>query len=173
MYHDSKIIKVESFQNESFRKECGKIVLVKGVFDLTHAGHVRLFQKAKEYGDTLVVAVASDKAVKERKGADRPILTAGERGVILSEFLSIDWVVYYEDLYQTMLTIRPDIFCASHFEALSSTEKNNLVSEGIKFVEIKKPDDCMSTTKIIKKIWNARKEKAGYGTIKSGSEFSG
>lgn len=154
MNSDDKIIEIERFSNEDFRKKCGKIVFVKGVFDLTHAGHVRLFQKAKAYGDTLVVAIAEDRIVKKKKGLNRPILTARERGIILSEFASIDWIIYYTDLYQAMHIIQPAVFCASHFESLTVEEKTELEFGGVKFIEIKKPNECLSTTQIIKKILN-------------------
>lgn len=35
-------------------------VLTFGVFDLLHYGHINLFRRAKQYGDTLIVAVQND-----------------------------------------------------------------------------------------------------------------
>lgn len=49
------------------KREGGKIVTTNGSFDLLHAGHIDLFQKAKEKGDILIVGVNSDKSVKEYK----------------------------------------------------------------------------------------------------------
>lgn len=44
-----------------------KKVMVFGVFDLLHPGHVSFLQQAKRYGDYLIVSVARDKNVKKIK----------------------------------------------------------------------------------------------------------
>jgi cytidyltransferase-like protein len=47
------------------RKQNGeKIVLVAGIFDLLHPGHVRLLEQAREHGDVLVAAVLDDASVR-------------------------------------------------------------------------------------------------------------
>ena len=45
-----------------------KAVIVSGYFNPLHKGHLELFQKAKEYGDILVVIVNSD-LQRELKGS--------------------------------------------------------------------------------------------------------
>ena len=52
------------------KKEKKKIVLVHGVFDLLHIGHIKYFKKAKSYGDILIVSVTSNDYVN--KGPNRP-----------------------------------------------------------------------------------------------------
>src|SRR5688572_3071996 len=56
-----------------------KVVLTQGTYDLVHIGHARYFQKAKSYGDFLIVGVDSDEKVKVRKGPDRPVVPEDER----------------------------------------------------------------------------------------------
>ena len=46
-----------------------RIVLTQGSFDLVHIGHARYCQKAKSFGDVLIVGVDSDQKVKVRKAA--------------------------------------------------------------------------------------------------------
>ena len=50
----------------------GRIVLSNGAFDLVHVGHVRSLEHARTLGDFLVVAVNSDRSVRELKGAGPP-----------------------------------------------------------------------------------------------------
>lgn len=56
-----------------------KIGYCCGVFDLGHIGHIYFLENAQETCDELYIGVVSDKAVKEQKGQDRPILTYEER----------------------------------------------------------------------------------------------
>ena len=44
-----------------------KKVLAGGRFNIIHPGHIYFLEKAKELGDYLVVVIASDKTVKNRK----------------------------------------------------------------------------------------------------------
>ena len=46
------------------------VVFTNGCFDLLHAGHVGLLEKARAHGDFLVVGVNSDRSVRRLKGAD-------------------------------------------------------------------------------------------------------
>lgn len=45
-----------------------KIGFTAGVFDLLHKGHLNILKRAKEYCETLVVAITTDDLCKERKG---------------------------------------------------------------------------------------------------------
>lgn len=45
-----------------------KRIMVFGTFDVLHKGHTYFLQKAKEYGDRLIVIVARDVNVKKIKG---------------------------------------------------------------------------------------------------------
>jgi len=66
-----------------------KRVFVNGTFDILHMGHLELLEFAKSLGDFLVVAIDSDRRVKELKGPTRPINTEYERRQML---LAIRWV---------------------------------------------------------------------------------
>jgi len=66
-----------------------KRVFVNGTFDIIHMGHLELLEFAKSLGDFLVVAIDSDRRVKELKGPTRPINTEYERRQML---LAIRWV---------------------------------------------------------------------------------
>jgi len=66
------------------RRENKTIVTTNGCFDLLHVGHVRNLQGAKKLGDVLIVALNSDSSVRNYKGERRPIITARDRGEMLS-----------------------------------------------------------------------------------------
>jgi ethanolamine-phosphate cytidylyltransferase len=56
-----------------------KIVYVDGFFDLFHAGHVKIFEQARAFGDFLLVGVHSDQEAQHQKGGMYPIMNAEER----------------------------------------------------------------------------------------------
>ncbi len=61
-----------------------KVIFTNGCFDILHVGHVRYLQAARSLGDCLVMAINSDKSVKELKGEKRPIVPQGERAELLA-----------------------------------------------------------------------------------------
>jgi FAD synthetase len=55
-----------------------KRVMVFGVFDLLHPGHISFFKQAKKLGNFLIVSVARDSVVKKIKGK-KPIFNEKKR----------------------------------------------------------------------------------------------
>src|SRR4029079_18656971 len=53
------------------RASSARLVFTNGVFDLLHPGHVRYLQAARNEGDTLIVAINSDRSVRGNKGSSR------------------------------------------------------------------------------------------------------
>ena len=70
-----------------------RVVFTNGVFDLLHAGHVRLLIAARACGDCLVVGVNSDASVRRLKGKGRPIVPLAERMEMLAGLKPVDYVV--------------------------------------------------------------------------------
>ena len=74
-----------------------RVVFTNGCFDLLHAGHVTLLERAKRYGDLLVVGLNSDRSVRALKGRGRPILPARDRARLLAALASVDYVVIFDE----------------------------------------------------------------------------
>ena len=87
------------------------LVFTNGVFDLLHAGHVRLLEFARSHGDRLVVGVNSDASVRRIKGPDRPIIPVEERVEILRSLRCVDKVrIFDEDTPVPLIRrLRPDV----------------------------------------------------------------
>jgi rfaE bifunctional protein nucleotidyltransferase chain/domain len=89
-----------------------KTVFVNGCFDILHPGHIKLFETAKSFGDRLIVAIDSDRKVKEMKGYTRPINSVSTRKIILESIRYIDEVLIFdtkEELEALVKKIKPDI----------------------------------------------------------------
>ena len=95
------------------RAQGQSIALANGVFDLLHVGHLRYLQGAADQADVLVVAVNDDAAVKQLKGADRPIVGEAERAELVDALRGVDYVVLFGDLTVGPLleALRPDVHC--------------------------------------------------------------
>ncbi len=72
-----------------------KIVFTNGCFDILHPGHIHYLQKAKQFGDILIVAVNDDNSVKRLKGNKRPINNLNYRLKVLAGLESIDYLVSF------------------------------------------------------------------------------
>ena len=73
-----------------------RLVVVTGVFDLLHVGHLRFLEAARELGDRLVVGVESDARVRAWKGPRRPIQSQEDRCELLAAIRCVDEVFLIE-----------------------------------------------------------------------------
>ena len=88
-----------------------KLVFTNGVFDILHVGHVRYLEAARALGDALVVAINSDRSVRELKGAGRPLMNQDERAEILAALRAVSYVTIFDDVSPRSLIaeLLPDV----------------------------------------------------------------
>jgi D-beta-D-heptose 7-phosphate kinase/D-beta-D-heptose 1-phosphate adenosyltransferase len=98
-------------ERERLRTEEKRLVFTNGCFDILHVGHIRYLTKARKLGDALVVAINSDGAVRELKGAGRPIMNEEERAEMLAALRAVDYVTVFDDISPRSLIARvlPDV----------------------------------------------------------------
>ena len=88
------------------------MVATGGCFDLLHAGHVGLLERAARIGDCLIVCVNSDASLARLKGPGRPLTPLADRMRVLAALGSVDAVVAFdEDTPERLLeALRPDVW---------------------------------------------------------------
>jgi len=93
------------------RSEGKCLVFTNGVFDLLHVGHVRYLAQARALGDALVVAINSDRSVRDLKGENRPVTNEQERAEILAALRHVSYVTVFDDISPRSLiaTLLPDV----------------------------------------------------------------
>jgi len=98
-------------ERERLRAAGSRLVFTNGVFDLLHVGHVRYLTTARALGDALVVAINSDRTVRELKGPDRPVFNEAERAEILAALRMVDYVTIFDDVSPRSLIaeLLPDV----------------------------------------------------------------
>jgi rfaE bifunctional protein nucleotidyltransferase chain/domain len=88
-------------------------VMVNGTFDILHPGHVALLNTARSYGDYLIVAIDTDRRVKELKGEERPINNQNDRRIMLTSLKAVDIVEFFdskEELIGLIQRYKPDVY---------------------------------------------------------------
>jgi D-beta-D-heptose 7-phosphate kinase/D-beta-D-heptose 1-phosphate adenosyltransferase len=96
---------------EDWRAAGERIVFTNGIFDLLHGGHVQYLEEARALGDRLVVGLNSDASARRLKGPARPIVSAGERALVVGALRSVDLVlVFDEDTPERLIReVRPQV----------------------------------------------------------------
>lgn len=126
-------------------------VFVNGTFDILHPGHIALLNTARSYGDYLVVAIDSDRRVRELKGIDRPVNDQTVRSIILKNLKAVDIVEIFdtdEQLMDIMQMYNPDVMIKG-----SDWQGKPIVGGHlIKRIEYFDRIDDYSTTKTIQSI---------------------
>ena len=88
------------------------VVFTNGVFDILHAGHVDLLEKAKRLGDVLIVGLNSDGSARRLgKGPERPVNRWEDRAALLCGLEAVDAVINFEEDTPAKLvaSLKPDI----------------------------------------------------------------
>ncbi|MBI4092024.1 MAG: adenylyltransferase/cytidyltransferase family protein [Candidatus Levybacteria bacterium] len=140
------------------KREGKKIVLVGGIFDLIHRGHVEFLEAAKREGDVLIVLLESDEKTREIKGKNRPINTREDRVFVLSRLVMVDYILplpYFkedQDYEKLVKMLQPDIIAVTKTDMLKNLKKRYAEAVGGKLVEVISRIKEYSTTKIEEKI---------------------
>jgi len=130
-----------------------KIVFTNGCFDILHIGHVKYLEKAKNFGDILILGLNSDDSTHRLKGKNRPINTQDDRAYILASLEVVDYVVIFnEDTPLDLIKlIKPDVLVKG-----GDYEDKEVVGQDIaKELKLVQFIDAKSTSKTIKKIRNS------------------
>lgn len=130
-----------------------RIVFTNGCYDLLHVGHITLLEKARRFGDRLVVAINSDASVCKLKGPTRPIVGERARARVLAALSAVDAVVVFDEPtpIELIVAVKPDVLVkGGDYEAESVVGAKEMQTWGGK-VEIVPLVEGFSTTRLIEK----------------------
>jgi len=85
-------------------------VVTFGVYDYFHYGHLKLFERAKKFGDYLIVAVQDSDYILKYKPETTILYTTEQRVELIRALSIVDEVVVYTDVDSTIKEIDFDIF---------------------------------------------------------------
>lgn len=131
-------------------------VFVNGTFDIVHRGHLEMLQYARSLGDEVLVAIDSDRRVRELKGRERPVNNQIDRQFMLESIKYVDRVCIFdsdEELIDAIKQYSVDIMVkGSDYKGYPI-----IGQEYCKRIEFFKLKDEYSTTKTIQDITNRRR----------------
>jgi len=137
---------------QKLKKSGKKIVFTNGCFDIIHIGHTRLLNKAKLFGDILIVGLNADSSVKKIKGVYRPIISENERAEVLAALSSVDFIVKFPQStpHRLIKKIMPDVLVKG-----ADWKSEKIVGSEFARKVVRIPiAKNRSTTKIIEKLKN-------------------
>ena len=145
------------------RAEGKRLVFTNGCFDLLHVGHVRYLKAARALGDALLVAINSDRSVRELKGEGRPLTSEAERAEVLAALEVVDGVTIFDETSPRALIaeLLPDVLVKGGDYALEEIHGREEVEAAggrvlaLPFVE------GASTTSIIERVRSIRGRDEG------------
>ena len=139
---------------DQLKKEGKKIVFTNGCFDILHVGHTRYLREAKKAGDILILALNSDKSVRQLKGEKRPLIAENDRADVVASLESVNFVtIFHESTPLSLIEyLKPDVLVkGGDWEEDQIVGRESIESWGGKVVIIPEIKGS-STTNIIEKI---------------------
>lgn len=165
-----RVLGLASFKWPASARQPPKKVLVAGVFDLVHPGHLHFLQRAKELGEVYVV-VARDSTVERIKGR-RPVVPEGQRLRVVSQLKPVDHAVLGEegDLLKVVERIRPDVILLGPNQPFSEEQlreelkRRGLDVQVLRMGELYRDCELYSSSMIIEEIlsrWHRSATQSG------------
>lgn len=131
-----------------------KKVFFQGTFDIIHAGHAKLFEIAKSYGDYLVIGLNSDELVLFYKNQGN-VIPYEQKKFLIESIRWVDEVVKCDNVSPRALLeeLDIDVFCVAS-EWISSHEKSVRYMEqlGKEVKVMPRLDNYLSTGKIKRRL---------------------
>jgi len=152
----NKIIKYDDLVHE-ISKLNGKTVLVTGVFDLLHQGHINFLKNAKNRGDYLLVGLESDERVSQLKGKDRPIENIKIRLNKIASLRYVDFAfalpINFDSIERERFIsiVRPAVFAVSSHTLHQQAKRSMVEKYGGVLEVVMEKDENYSTTALLKK----------------------
>ena len=131
-----------------------KVVFTNGCFDILHAGHVRYLNKARSFGDCLVLGLNTDSSVRRIKGSSRPINSELDRAEVAGALQAVDYVVLFDEPTAEALIrqVHPDVYVKGGDYTIETLPEGQIVLGYGGSVELVNLVEGRSTTNVIAKI---------------------
>jgi len=131
-----------------------RVVFTNGCFDLLHVGHIRYLQRARAFGDCLILGLNSDASVRRLKGEKRPLIGELDRAHVLAALACVDHVVVFDDdtPLELIRAVHPDVLVKGGDYTREAVVGHELVEQAGGRVELVPVVEGASTSRIVERI---------------------
>jgi rfaE bifunctional protein nucleotidyltransferase chain/domain len=132
-----------------------KRVIVNGTFDILHRGHIEMLNFARSQGTYLLVAIDSDRQVRELKGESRPINNQEDRKYQLENLKAVNavWIFDSQEELEHICKIYKPHLMVKGSDYYGKKITGSQYVDQIKYYDLVKN---YSTSKIIENINNRK-----------------
>lgn len=151
----SKLIEPDLIASKVLELRClrNTIATLNGSFDLMHAGHLEIIYQASKQADVLILALNTDRSIKEYKSPLRPIIPLEYRLHMMAALEMVDYLTWFDetDPRQILSRIKPDVHVNGAEYGENCIEAETVRSHGGR-IHLVSLVPGLSTSQIIKKI---------------------
>jgi len=151
----SKVIEPHRMEHKvvELRALGNTVATLNGSFDLMHAGHLEVIFQASKQADILILALNTDRSIKEYKSPLRPIIPLEYRLPMMAALEMVDYVTWFDEIdpRQILSQIKPDVHVNGAEYGENCIEAETVRSYGGR-IHIVSLIPGLSTSHIIKKI---------------------
>jgi rfaE bifunctional protein nucleotidyltransferase chain/domain len=129
------------------------IASLNGSFDLLHAGHLQILFEASLKADILIVALNSDRSIKQYKSPMRPLIPLEFRLQMIAALEFVDFVTWFDETTPCKILelIQPHVHVNGSEYGKNCVEAETVHAHGGR-IHIVKRIPGLSTSEIIHKI---------------------
>ncbi|ARF12415.1 cytidylyltransferase [Klosneuvirus KNV1] len=135
-------------------------VFCNGVYDLTHLGHMKLFERAASYGNKLIVGVHNDEDVESYKR--KPVMTHKERCDQVKMCRHVDQVVENCPLNLTKEFIMEHnihvVVCSEEYD--NPDDEYYKVAREMGILQVLPRTNYISTSELIRRVQSMKKDES-------------
>ncbi len=125
-----------------------------------HAGHLHIIYEASKAADVLIVALNTDRSIRQYKSPDRPLIPLEYRAQMMAALEFVDVVTWFDEVdpRQILSMIKPNVHVngTEYGENCIEAETVRAFGGEIRIVEL---IPGLSTSQIIQKIQRLRTSK--------------
>ena len=110
-------------QRKVWKAKGKKVVFTNGCYDILHPGHIRTLERARSFGDVLILGLNTDASVQRMKGPSRPFFDENTRAELALHLEAVDAVTFFDEDTpgELIAAVLPDVLAKgadwSHFVA--------------------------------------------------------
>ena len=137
-----------------------KVVLVGGVFDVIHPGHIHTLKAAKQHGDVLIVVIARTSTATKIKKDRRIYHDENLRKELVSSLSFVDLAIIGSQvsLYDTVERVSPDIIALGYDQIHSEKENSQNCRDrnlAIRIIRVNTPVPGIKSSQIKDEMGNS------------------